>query len=82
MRKAKLAGCQLLHLSEGALSGYVKRQVRNWQQVDWGSVADEMESIQEFAALEESDVRDAGSGSRGYQLLLAELLGSCGNESG
>jgi predicted amidohydrolase len=50
MRKAKLSGCHLLHLSEGSLSGYVKRQIRSWEQVDWDTVTDEMESIQELAA--------------------------------
>jgi predicted amidohydrolase len=50
IREAKLAGCHLLHLSEGALSGYVRRQIRSWEQVNWDSVTDEMGSIQELAA--------------------------------
>lgn len=42
MRAARKVGADLIHFSEGALSGYVKRQIQSWEQVDWAVLDDEL----------------------------------------
>ncbi len=49
MTQAKAAGAQLVHFTEGALSGYVKAQIKSWDNVDWGIVDDELQKICEHA---------------------------------
>lgn len=45
MVETKAAGARLVHFPEGALSGYVKAQVRNWEAVDWRLIQAELEAI-------------------------------------
>jgi len=42
MRLAKSQGADLIHFSEGALSGYVKSQILDWQEVDWQALEREL----------------------------------------
>ncbi len=42
MTAAREAGARLAQFPEGALSGYVKSQVRDWDSVDWGVVVAEL----------------------------------------
>lgn len=50
MREAAHAGAKLIHFPEAALSGYVKRQITNWLEVDWLLLHEELETIQQLAA--------------------------------
>ncbi len=50
MRKSKDQGARLVHFAEGALSGYVKAQIRSWDDVDWRIVQRELNSICDLAA--------------------------------
>lgn len=45
MRLAAVDGAQLVVFAEGALSGYVKRQIRSWNEVDWPAIANETTAI-------------------------------------
>lgn len=47
---ARSAGCRLVHFPEGALSGYVKSQIRDWDEVDWRALRDELDRISDHAA--------------------------------
>lgn len=38
MRRAAARGARVVHLPEGALSGYAKAQIRSWDEVDFGAV--------------------------------------------
>lgn len=49
MRQAKGQGAQLIHFAEGALSGYVKSQIHDWQTVDWDELKEELEAIRDLA---------------------------------
>jgi predicted amidohydrolase len=42
LRGARSAGSCLAHFPEGALSGYTKSQIKDWGQVDWGALGDEL----------------------------------------
>src|SRR4029077_9977754 len=42
MRQARSRGASLAHFPEGAMSGYTKSQIKDWGQVDWGTVDDEL----------------------------------------
>jgi len=50
MSKAAQQGARLTHFPEGALSGYVKSQVKSWDAVDWGALREELEATAEAAA--------------------------------
>jgi predicted amidohydrolase len=50
MSTARSAGCRLVHFPEGALSGYVKSQIRDWGEVDWRALRDELDVILDHAA--------------------------------
>lgn len=43
-------GAKLVQFPEGALSGYVKAQVKSWEDVDWPAVREEIEAIAAFCA--------------------------------
>ena len=43
MRRARAAGARLVHFPEGALSGYVKAQIHDWNEVDWDLVRRELD---------------------------------------
>ncbi|HVJ33425.1 MAG TPA: carbon-nitrogen hydrolase family protein [Terriglobia bacterium] len=47
-KQAAQAGARLVHFPEGALSGYVKAQIKDWKDVDWAGLRAELE---ETAAL-------------------------------
>jgi predicted amidohydrolase len=49
MRRAGQAGARLVHFPECALSGYSKAQVRDWKDVDWGSLREELEETADLA---------------------------------
>jgi predicted amidohydrolase len=49
MHAARRAGADLIHFPEGALSGYVKRQISDWAQVDWAALDDELERTASLA---------------------------------
>jgi predicted amidohydrolase len=48
MRQARSGGASLAHFPEGALSGYTKSQIKDWGDVDWDALRDE---IRQTAAL-------------------------------
>lgn len=51
MRQASEAGARLVHFPEGALSGYVKAQIKgDWSGVDWDTVHEELEKTAAYAA--------------------------------
>ncbi|WP_020579866.1 carbon-nitrogen hydrolase family protein [Actinopolymorpha alba] len=49
MRAADQEGARLIHFPEGALSGYAKAQVKDWQTVDWPAINEELEQIAALA---------------------------------
>ncbi len=49
MCAARRAGADLIHFPEGALSGYVKRQISDWAQVDWAALDEELEHTASLA---------------------------------
>lgn len=49
MEQASKQGARLIHFPEGALSGYVKAQINNWNSVDWNSVKRELQAVKETA---------------------------------
>ena len=49
MREAHAAGARLVHFPEGALSGYVKSEIHNWNDVDWDLVRRELDLIARLA---------------------------------
>ncbi len=49
MARAARAGARLVHFPEGALSGYVKSQIKDWAAVDWGALREELEQTAEAA---------------------------------
>lgn len=49
MTKAARDGARLVHFPEGALSGYVKSQIKSWDAVDWNALREELEQIAEVA---------------------------------
>lgn len=44
MAEARTAGARLVHFPEGALSGYVKTEIKDWAAVDWSALCDEIET--------------------------------------
>ncbi len=50
MRQAKARGARLIHFPEGALSGYVKSEIKDWRDVDWNDLARVTDSIRNEAA--------------------------------
>ena len=50
MQQARAAGADLAHFTEGALSGYVKSEVHDWDAVDWAALRRELEAIRAEAA--------------------------------
>lgn len=53
MRLAKSQGADLIHFAEGALSGYVKSQIFDWQEVDWQTLERELKlTMQEAGNLD------------------------------
>jgi predicted amidohydrolase len=49
MKLASQAGARLIHFPEGAMSGYAKRQIKNWEEVDWVLLRDELEQTAQLA---------------------------------
>jgi predicted amidohydrolase len=49
MRQARSGGASLAHFPEGALSGYTKSQIKDWDHVDWGALGDELHQTAAFA---------------------------------
>jgi predicted amidohydrolase len=45
MSEAAGSGARLVHFTEGALSGYAKAQIKDWNTVDWLAVRQELERI-------------------------------------
>ena len=50
MRMAHAAGARLAHFPEGALSGYVKSEIQDWNEVDWGLVQRELDLTTQVSA--------------------------------
>ncbi len=50
MQKAAAAKARLVHFGEGALSGYVKSEVKSWEDVDWAAIQDELADVAAHAA--------------------------------
>jgi len=50
MEQAAASKVRLVHFAEGALSGYVKSQVKSWRDVDWTAIEDELASTARLAA--------------------------------
>lgn len=49
MGQAKEQGARLIHFPEGALSGYAGAQVKNWADIDWPVVQNELDQIADLA---------------------------------
>ena len=49
MRRAAAQGARVVLFPEGLLSGYAKHPIRDWADVDWPAVRDELASIVELA---------------------------------
>ena len=49
MLAAAQAGARLLHLPEGALSGYVIEQIGGWAEVDWNALQEEIAATADLA---------------------------------
>jgi len=49
MLAAAQAGARLLHLPEGALSGYVIEQIGGWAEVDWDALQEELAATADLA---------------------------------
>jgi predicted amidohydrolase len=49
MREAHEGGAAIIHFPEGALSGYTKSQIKNWDYVDWEALLREQRRIADFA---------------------------------
>jgi predicted amidohydrolase len=49
LAKAARSGARLAHFPEGALSGYVKSQIKSWEAVDWNALREELEQTAETA---------------------------------
>lgn len=49
MEEAANKGARLIHFPEGALSGYVKAQIKDWSHVDWDAIAEELTLIRKAA---------------------------------
>ena len=49
MCEAKASSARLIHFPEGALSGYIKAQIKSWDEVDWSLLQTELESIKQLA---------------------------------
>ena len=49
MTLAKEQGADLIHFPEGAMSGYVKNQIWDWQDVDWSLLKGELEQTKALA---------------------------------
>lgn len=45
MTQASEQGARLVQFTEGALSGYVKAQIKGWDSVDWAVVTDELAAV-------------------------------------
>jgi predicted amidohydrolase len=50
MREAAAGGARLIQFPEGALSGYAKNPIQNWDEVDWQVVREELYAIILLAA--------------------------------
>lgn len=46
MEQAKEKGAVLVHFPEGALSGYVKSEIKSWEDVDWNALEDALQRVQ------------------------------------
>src|SRR5262245_26334514 len=49
MQLAHNQGATIIHFPEGALSGYTKSQVRNWEHVDWDALLIEKHLVADYA---------------------------------
>jgi len=49
MNEASKAGARIVHFPEAALSGYIKAQIKSWDQVDWDALEHELTSIMDEA---------------------------------
>jgi predicted amidohydrolase len=50
MRDAAEGGARMIQFPEGTLSGYPKHQIRDWSEVDWPTVREEVQSVAKLAA--------------------------------
>jgi len=49
MHEAKASSARVVHFPEGALSGYIKAQIKSWDEVDWSLLDSEIEIIKQLA---------------------------------
>ncbi len=49
MHQARQQGAALIHLPEGALSGYTKSQIKSWDDMDWHALLREKQLVAEHA---------------------------------
>jgi predicted amidohydrolase len=49
MGEAALAGADLIHFPEGAISGYAKSPIKSWSDVDWEILESELNLIADYA---------------------------------
>ncbi len=50
MTQAKEQGARLINFPEGAMSGYVQAQIKDWQDVNWEALREELELTRQLAA--------------------------------
>ncbi len=50
MEQAKEKGAALVHFPEGALSGYVKSEIKSWKDVDWNALEGALQNVQHKAS--------------------------------
>lgn len=53
IRLAKQKGATLIHFPEGGLSGYVKAQIRSWDEVDWEQIYNQLDVVSKEAKANE-----------------------------
>jgi len=49
MCEAKASSARIIHFPEGALSGYIKAQIKSWGEVDWNLLHNEIEAIKQLS---------------------------------
>lgn len=49
MARAARTGARLIHFPEGALSGYAKSEIKDWNAVDWNALREELEQTADAA---------------------------------
>lgn len=49
MKQAASGGARIIHFPEGAISGCTKAQIKGWDQLEWGALADALQQVANLA---------------------------------